>query len=208
MNDVDNALNFVCSKLNALKINYYIVGAVGAYLSIGLKSNRIHDDLDILIEEKDVYLLKDVFLNSDYNFYDNRYTSEKTLNENNYTEGEHEVIAKQKNRDFHIGFFLLSKDEEQYTITEYFKANNLQKKIERTLPIKYFTYQYSNNLIRYKGTHFKTATVECIYKNKLSMNREKDKFDCEIFGKYIDLNKLDHLKGMSKDRLIFIKTIV
>lgn len=208
MNDIYNALNFVCPKLNDLKINYYIVGAIGAYLSIGLKSNRMHDDLDILIEEKDVYLLKDVFENSDYNFYDNRYTSEKTLNEHNYTDGEHEVIAKQKNRNFHIGFFLFSKNDEQYTIIEYFKEGNLQKKIERSLPIKYFKYQYSDNLIEYGGIHFKTVTVECIYKNKLNMNREKDKYDCEILRKYLDLNKLAHLKGMSKDRLISIKTVV
>lgn len=208
MNDIYNALNFVCPKLNDLKINYYIVGAVGAYLSIGLKSNRMHDDLDILIEEKDVYLLKDVFENSDYNFYDNRYTSEKTLNEHNYTDGEHEVIAKLKNRNFHIGFFLFSKNDEQYTIIEYFKEGNLQKKIERSLPIKYFKYQYSDNLIGYGGTHFKTVTVECIYKNKLNMNREKDKYDCDILRKYLDLNKLAHLKGMSKDRLISIKTVV
>lgn len=208
MDNIDNALNFVCPKLNALKINYYIVGAIGAYLSIGLKSNRIHDDLDILIEEKDVDLLKDVFETSDYYFYDNRYTNEKTLNENNYTDGEHEVIAKQKNGDFHIGFFLFSKTDEQYTIIEYFKEDNLQKKIERTLPIKYFKYQYSDNLIKYGKTQFKTVTVECIYKNKLNMNRKKDKYDCEILKEYIDLNKLKHLKGMNKDRLISIKTIV
>lgn len=207
MNNIDNVLNFICPKLNDLKINYYIVGAIGAYSSVGLKSNRTHDDLDILIEEKDVCLLKDVFENSEYDFYDNRYTSKKTLNGNNYTEGEHEVIAKQKNTDFHIGFFLFTKNNEQYTITEYFKEGNLQKKLERTLPIKYFKYQYSDNLVQYGRTHFKTVTVECIYKNKLNMNREKDKYDCEILKKYLDINKLNHLKGMGKERLISIKTI-
>lgn len=109
MDDIDNALNFICPKLNDLKINYYIVGAIGAYLSIGLRSNRIHDDLDILIEEKDVHLLKDVFENSEYDFYDNRYTSEKSLNENNYTDGEHEVIAKQKIKIFILDFSCLQK---------------------------------------------------------------------------------------------------
>lgn len=207
MSDVDNALNYLCPKLNDLKINYYIVGAVGAYLRLGIDSNRIHNDLDILIEEEYVYLLKNIFEDSNYVFYDNRYSSKKILNEKNYTDGEHEVIAKQKNGDFHIGFFLFSKNEDTYTITEYFKEDNIQKKIERTLPIKYFKYQYDDSLVKYGNIQFKTVTVECIYKNKLNMNREKDKYDCEVLSKFLDLRKLEHLQGMSKDRIISIKNI-
>lgn len=207
MDNVDKAINFLCPKLNDLKVNYYIVGAIGAYLSACVKSNRVHEDLDILIEEKDIHLLRDIFKDSDYDFYDNRYMSIKTLNEKGYTDGEHEVIAKQKNSNFHIGFFLLSKTTEEYSIIEYFKEGNTQKKIERKLPIKYFQYQYSDNLIKYKETYFKTVTVECIYKNKLSMNREKDKYDCNMLKEYLNLDKLDHLKGMSKDRQTFISLI-
>lgn len=205
MEDVDKALDYVSPRLNALGVNYYIVGAVGAYLRLGINSKRVHDDLDILIEEKYVDLLKDVFENSDYIFYDNRHSSEKILNEKGYTDGEHEVIARMKGGNFHIGFFLLSKTNEQYTITEYFKDGDVQKKLERTLPLKYFGYQYDDRPIRYRGLQFKTVTPECIYKNKLSMDREKDRHDCEILSDFLDFDRLAHLQGVGKDRITSIK---
>lgn len=207
MEDVDEALEYVCPKLNALGVDYYVVGAVGAYLSLGMDSKRTHDDLDVLIEEKYVGLLKDVFEDSEYVFRDNRCRSDKALNEKNYTDGEHEVIAKAKDSDFHIGFFLFSKTDEQYTITEYFRDGNKQLKLERTLPIKYFEYQYDNKPIQYKGVELKTVTPECIYKNKLGMDRKKDKYDCDMLGKFLDLERLGHLSGMSKDRVISIKEV-
>lgn len=207
MNNIDNALNFLCPKLNDLNIDYYVVGAIGAYFNIGIKSSRFNDDLDILIEEKYIDLLKEIFNNSEYIFYDNRFTSDKILNDYNLTEGEHEVFAKQKNSDFHIGFFLFSKTIDSYTNIDYFRENNIQKKMERTLPIKYFNYQYSDEPIEYNGNTFKTVTVECIYKNKLATGREKDIYDCNIFKEYIDLDKLNHLKGMSNDRKVSVKSI-
>lgn len=207
MKDVDKALEYICPKLNALGVDYYIVGAVGAYLRAGIDSGRLHDDLDILIEEKSVDLLEEVFKNSDYEFQDNRFSSEKILNEKNYTDGEHEVIAKAKNSDFHIGFFLFSKTSETYTITEYFRDGDIQKKIERTLPIKYFEYQYDDEPIRYGGSQFKTVTPECIYKNKLGMEREKDKYDCGMLRSLVDSGRLGRMRGMSKDRVISIKKV-
>lgn len=207
MKDADRALEYICPKLNALGVDYYVVGVVGAYLRLGMDSGRIHDDLDILIEEKYVDLLKDVFKDSEYVFYDNRRCSDKTLNKNNYTDGEHEVIAKAKDGNFHIGFFLFSKTSEQYTITEYFRNGDKQMKLERTLPIKYFEYQYDDETIQYKGIEFKTVTPECIYKNKLGMNREKDKYDCDMLGKFLDLERLEHLSGMSKERVVSIKEV-
>lgn len=207
MEDVDKALEYICPRLNALVVNYYIVGAVGAYLNLGIDSGRVHDDLDILIEEESVGLLEDVFKDSEYAFYDNRFRSNKTLNEKNYTDGEHEVIARAKDGDFHIGFFLFSKTNMQYIITEYFRDSGRQMKLERTLPIKYFEYQYDDEPIRYNGMDFKTVTPECIYKNKLSMDREKDEYDCDVLGKFLNLERLGHLSGMSKDRIVSIKEV-
>lgn len=205
MKNVDKALMYICPRLNALGVNYYIVGAVGAYLRLGIDSERAHDDLDILVEEKSVNLLEKVFKNSEYVFCDNRFCSDKTLNEKNYTDGEHEVIAKAKDGNFHIGFFLFSKSDKQYTITEYFRDGDRQLKLERTLPIKYFECQYDDEPIRYNGTEFKAATPECIYRNKLGMGRKKDKYDCDMLREFLNLERLEYLSGMSKDRATVIQ---
>ena len=197
---VNETILMICKKLNELSINYYIAGAIGGYIDAGISLERKHDDLDILIEEKDVEKLKIVFENTDFDFYDNRFISEKVLNEYGYTDGDHEVCAWHKFSDFHIGFFLVSFDEDSYTISEYFKDNNKQKKLDRTLPIEYFKYQYNEVPINYLGVNVKVARKELIYKNKKAMGREKDLFDIERLERCLDYQILDGLKGLSKKR--------
>lgn len=197
---VNKALKFVCRKLNDEKINYYIGGAIGAYIDAKLPLQRAHEDLDILIEEKDVGKLSDIFRDTDFEFYDNRLMSTKILNEQGYADGDHEVFAKYKYNSFHIGFFLLCHDDDSYAITDYFRENGIQKKLERTLPIRFFEAQYNNGWVEYAGIKLKTVRKETIYKNKLVMNREKDLFDLEKLKPTIENDKLEKLKGLSKYR--------
>lgn len=196
---VDEAIKFISDKFNSININYYIVGAIGGYIDAGLPIMRSHDDLDIMIEEKDINIVKVVFNNSKYTFCDNRYDNNKTLNENGYTDGDHEVYASYNMSDFHIGFFLYSKDDEKYTIIEYFKENNICKRLERSLPIDIFKYQYNDEAM-YGDIKVKVARKELIYKNKKVMNRDKDIFDVKNLEDKIDFNILEKLKGLSKLR--------
>lgn len=201
---LEEQLDFIIKKLNKLNIDYYLVGAIGAYLDAGISFQRNHEDIDILIYEKDINKISQVFTKSDYIFLDNRFSSKKILNSKNYTEGEHEVCAKHIDKDFHIGFFLLEKDQSSYSIIEYFKEYEKQKKIIRTLPIKYFKYQYNDNLIYYNQNKIKVVRKELIFKNKLVMNREKDLFDIEKLKDFLDIEIYNNLKGLSKIRKISI----
>lgn len=97
-------LEEICTKLNAAGVDYYVVGAVGAYLDANLPFLREHDDLDILVNENDVNKLPAIFNDMDFDFYDNRTTSTKVLNSLGYTDGEHEVYARHRASNFHIGF--------------------------------------------------------------------------------------------------------
>lgn len=196
---VDEAIKFVAEKLNSIDVKYYIVGAIGGYIDANIPIQRKHDDLDIMIEERDIDIVKTIFNNSNYIFYDNRYDNNKTLNESGYTEGDHEVYAQYKDGDFHIGFFLFSVDEKKYTMIEYFKENNVCKKLERSLPIEIFKYQY-NEKATYGDIEVRVSRKELIYKNKKVMNREKDIFDSKKLEDKIDLNILENLKGLSKLR--------
>lgn len=201
---INKVLKFICEKLNDNKINYYVVGAIGAYIDARLPLERIHEDIDIMMEEKYVEELKNIFKDTDFEFYDNRFSSNKILNEHAYTDGDHEVYAQYKYNDFHIGFFLFHCDNNSYTITEYFKEQGVEKKLERTLPIEFFNAQYNDEIIDYLGTKLKVVRKETIYKNKLVMNREKDLFDIEKLKPTIESNKLEKLKGLSKYR----KTVI
>lgn len=197
---INNQISFISKKLNEKSINFYIVGAIGAYIDASIPLQRQHDDLDLMIEEKDVIKLHDIFKDTDFEFHDSRFTSNKTLNEYGYPEGDHEVYAKLKDSEFHIGFFIYYKDKDTYTICEYFNQDNKAKKLERTLPINIFNYQYNDTPINYLGNVVKVARKELIYKNKVVMNREKDLFDLNILEPTLDKNILDNLKGLSKIR--------
>lgn len=197
---IKGTLKFICEKLNDNKINYYVVGAIGAYIDAGVPIQRIHEDIDIMIEEKYIKELERILKNTDFKLYDNRFSNNKVLNEQGYTDGDHEVYAQYKYNDFHIGFFLFHCNNNSYTITEYFKEQGVQKKLERTLPIEFFKAQYNDELIDYLGTKLKVVRKETIYKNKLFMNREKDLFDIEKLKPTIESNKLGKLKGLSKYR--------
>ena len=203
---LDDAIKTICEKLNHNKINFYIVGAIGAYIDAGIHFQRNHDDLDLMIEEKDIEKVKEIFKDTDYIFFDKRYTSNKYLNEKGYPEGNHEVYANHKFSSFHIGFFLYRKNKEKYTIIEYFNEEGKCKILERSLPIEIFKYQYNNDA-EYKGIKVKVVRKELIYKNKKVMNREKDTFDIKKLEPTIDCKILDNLKGLSKIREITIVEI-
>jgi len=196
---IKEQIRFIVKKLNENKINYYIVGAIGAYIDAGLEIQRVHDDLDIMIEEKDIEKVMNIFKNSDYSFYDNRFDNNRYLNKYGYPEGEHEVYAMYKDNIFHIGFFLYSYDKEKYTIRDYFKEGDKFKCLERSLPIEIFKFQYNDNCV-FENLLVKVVRKELIYKNKKVMNREKDLFDINNLEKKLDYAILDKLKGLSKIR--------
>lgn len=198
---LNETIRFIVGKLNSKKINYYIVGAIGAYIDANVSFVREHEDLDLMIEEKDVEKLKDIFENSDFIFKDNRFNPSKKLNKYGYPEGEHEVVAVHKFSSFHIGFFLFIYNNSDYTVVEYFKDNDVVKKLERSLPIKYFNYQYNNEIKKYLNLEIKVVRKELIYKNKKVMNREKDFYDIKILEPLLDYEILDNLKGLSKIRV-------
>lgn len=204
---VSKILEEICAKLNAAGVDYYVVGAVGAYLDANLPFLRKHDDLDILVNENDVNKLPAIFNDMDFDFYDNRTTSTKVLNSLGYTDGEHEVYARHRASNFHIGFFLFYRDRETYTIVEYYQENRVQKKLERTLPIQFFDLQYNTRPILFHGIPLKTVRKETIYKNKATMRRDKDMFDRQQLEPKIDYDILGRLSGLHNYRVTKISDV-
>ena len=117
---INKTINKVKSLLDDNNINYYIVGAIGAYIDANLSISRIHDDLDIMIEEKYIDKLKSIFSDNDFKFYDNRLKSNKVLNEFGYADGDHEVYVTCDN--FHIGFILYEITDDSYSFIDYLRT--------------------------------------------------------------------------------------
>lgn len=202
-----NILKDIALRLNTANVDYYVVGAIGAYLDAGLSLVRKHDDLDIFVNEEDVPKLVTIFEGTDFDFCDHRGISTKTLNRDGYTDGEHEVYAKHRGSEFHIGFFLFHRDTEKYTVIEYFRDDGIQKKLERTLPIRFFELQYNPKPILFHEVPIRTVRKETIYKNKSVMKRKKDEFDREQLAPTINQTVLKQLSGMHNYRLTKVSEI-
>lgn len=211
-----NILKSLTTHLDEQGIDFYIVGAIGAYIDAGLPLQRAHTDLDILIEEKYVPALASIFTSpddtaspdanpvshvlSEFAFHDHRLTSDKTLNPHGYPDGHHEVYAQHLHSDFHIGFFLYQRDDTSYTMIDYLRKGGTLQKLSRTLPIKFFDAQYNPNPVTYHNLQLRVARKETIYKNKLVMHRPKDLFDLQQLRPTIDPTQLAALHGLSQHR--------
>lgn len=204
---INRVIVWISNELDAKNIDFYIVGAIGAYIDASLPIQRNHDDLDILIQEKDVSKLKEVFKDTDFDFFDNRFISDKWLNEYGYPDGNHEVYAKYRYDEFHIGFFLYKVEKESYTIIEYFRQDGAQKRLDRTLPLEMFKYHYNNMPGSYLNKKIKVVRKELIYKNKLVMNRDKDLYDIKRIEPYLDKTILNELKKAKNKRITKIINI-
>lgn len=52
-------LKFICDRLYAFNIDFYVVGALGGYIDCNLEIIRQYDDIDIMILESDIEKLNE-----------------------------------------------------------------------------------------------------------------------------------------------------
>ena len=112
-----------------------------------------------------------------------------------HTQGEHEVIANHKDNEFHLGFFLFRREQDNsLTIREYFMQENengekVPMVLERHCPKELVDLEYMQEETEYAGTRFRTSTPESVYAKKMSTRHPKDMLDIEALE-----NKIDHSK--------------
>lgn len=69
---INETLKFLCDKLNNLGVDYYVVGALSAFIAKGIPLFRYHGDIDIMLNEDDIDKVRIALEDSDYVFEDNR----------------------------------------------------------------------------------------------------------------------------------------
>ena len=197
---IDSTISSLCSKLNELGVDYYLVGALSAFIGTGVPLFRYHGDLDFMIAEKDIEKVREALKDSDYVFEDNRLTTDKTYNPDvGHTQGEHEVIANHKENEFHLGFFLFDRHRDgSIDINEYYKGRKDGKDVpmvlKRHLPKELVELEYTTESTEYAGTTFRTSTPESIYAKKSYTAKEKDLLDIQALEGKIDFEKIAETK--------------
>ena len=81
---------------------------------------RYHDDIDIMINEKDIHKAAQAMEANGYDFHDDRFPSIKRYNEMQANKPPHTVLAQNRANEFHIGFFCFRREKDNsITMREY-----------------------------------------------------------------------------------------
>lgn len=201
---ISDTLKLVCDKLNELGVDYYVVGALSTFIGTQTPLFRYHGDIDFMIAEKDIPKVEEALKDSEYNFSDDRLNNQKRLTPGvGHTQGEHEVIANHKENEFHLGFFLFRREQDNsITVREYFMEENengekVPKILERHEPAELVALEYSEELTDFAGTQFRTSTPESVYAKKMSTKHPKDMLDLEALRDKVDFDKIKEMEQYS-----------
>ena len=193
---INITLQNLCNGLNELGVDYYLVGALPCYLLTGAEDKRYHDDIDLMLNEKDIPKVEAMLNGSDFTFSDDRMDTPKRLKPGKtMPSGDHEVCARHNSSEFHIGFFCFERGPNNEVIhKDYFKDENGNLKVYKHMQTKEQSeLSYDDNLHQYGNTQFKMASLESVYRlKKYTMNnpgREKDKTDVDMIERSGRLNQ-------------------
>lgn len=183
---------------NQYGIDYYIVGAFPCFIKTGQKLFRYHDDIDIMVNEKDIPKVSEIVELSGYKFFDDRFPNVERFNQMQVTRPPHTVLAQNPNNEFHLGFFTFRREtDNSITMTEY--SHRLENDIvvvdlleRKSTPIGTIL-RYDETPVMYLGTYFKTSTIESVYNLKQYTKRPKDITDIQKLELFIDSKKLEEL---------------
>ena len=185
-------------------IDYHLGGALCAYLKYGEESIRSHDDLDFMVNEKDLDKFKEVCEKLGFSFYDHRMDSPRVL-KNGIPSGEHEVIATTSVSDFHIGVFCFERLVDGTVILKgyYHDEDGNACCREEILSSELAKEVLNNEVIEYHGHPLSITSPEWIYTLKSYTKTDKDKVDLSFMEDKINQDKLKKLRDLSKtDRYI------
>jgi len=196
-NLINSTIKTACDRLNELGVDYYLVGALSTFIGTDTQLFRYHGDIDFMVAEKDIWKVREALQGTEYEFSDDRLNNHKRLEEGvGHTQGEHEVIANHRDNEFHLGFFLFRREQDNsLTIREYFMQENengekVPMVLERNYPKELVDLEYTQEETEYAGTRFRTSTPESVYAKKMSTRHPKDMLDIEALEDKIDHRKI------------------
>ena len=185
--------------LNRSGADYHLAGALAAYVYYGIESTRVHDDIDIHINEKDINKLKNACEAMGLKFHDKRLNSPRVLI-NGIPTGKHEISATSDKSDFHIGAFCFERMTDGSIISKgyYHDENNKACAREVILSPELAKEIYTRKPIYFHDLPVFITSPEYLYSLKNYTRTEKDLVDIAFLEKHIDREKLARMRILSK----------
>lgn len=187
--------------LNKEGIDYQLAGSLCGFLKCDEESNRCHDDIDISLNEQDVGKFQRICESMGLTFEDNRLNSPKVLN-NDIPVGDHEIISKDSESDFHIGVFPFERLEDGTVISkEYYHDEDGTACVRENICLPELASEiFGHEEIDFRGTPIVITPPEYVYILKGYTNNKKDKQDMKFLEKQIDKKKLEKIESLSKEK--------
>lgn len=182
------------NELIQTNFDCFYTGGLMGYLATEHPLERYHGDLDLFINEDQLFNLYELVKNSDdFKFVSNM--DHKDVN-------DHEYKITYKDTPMSIGLFLFSRlPNQEIVLKKYYYPNQDPRQDlhvdEHHLSGKYAAMMFSNQIREHNGTSYKMQTLESIYNSKKN-SRPKDKYDANIIQDFID-KQIDYRLDTEKE---------
>ena len=193
-------LEQLARALNQAGIDYQLAGALCGYIKYDEESDRTHDDIDINLNEEDMDKFREICIHMGLHFEDNRLHSVRVL-KNGIPSGEHEVIARDPNSDFHIGVFPFERKEDGTVISKgyYHDEDGSPCVREEIYSPELASEIFGSEEVDFRGTPLTITPPELIYTYKCYTKNEKDQHDILFLEGRIDQKKLMKIRMLSRE---------
>ena len=193
-------LEMLARLLNKEGVDYQLAGALCGYLKYDKESDRCHDDIDINLNEQDMDSFRKACLQMGLFFEDHRLDSKRVL-KNGIPSGEHEVIARDPNSDFHIGVFPFERKEDGTVVSKgYYHNEDGEPWVrEEIFSPELASELFGSEEIEFRGTPITITPPEYVYRLKQYTNQQKDQHDILFLEDKIDRDKLLKIAQLRKD---------
>lgn len=194
--EIYRRLEEVTKLLNEAGIDYQLAGALCGYLKYGEESDRCHDDLDFNVNEEDIEKLRGICTSMGLTFEDNRLTSPREL-KNGIPSGEHEIIARDPESEFHIGVFPFQRLENGSVISKgYYHDEDGDSCVREEIYSPDAASEiFGHEEIEYNGIPIVITPPEYIYNLKNYTRNQKDIHDLEFLEERIDRDRLTRINS-------------
>lgn len=192
---IDSALVDITKLLNEAGVDYYIVGALPSFIKTQEPLFRMHNKIDVMVNEADLPKVKSAVESLGYVYQDDRFPTMERYQQ--IKDGKHaqSVMAQNPNNKLQLGFITFVREEDNTLTTTRYSSHEENGQVvvdllERKQDPLGYVLRYDDTPTQYNGTSFRTSTVENVYQSKGYTNRPTDAEDMERIGKYVDQSRL------------------
>ena len=188
----------VASLFNKSGIDYCVVGALPCYLKRGIPLFRLHNDIDIMINEDDLEMARSIIEKYGYTFIDRRFPGLDEFRSMKESDKSHPVVAENPNKKFYIDFQVFRRERDNgITTIEYLQRENNNEVVVDRLERHYSPLASDlrfNDVCNYDGVEARVNSAEYVYECKSNSKKQKDIDDALELNNYIDREKLKELR--------------